>query len=173
MRTAIITALCGLSLSIWFSSPAAAQSNSPQDQLPQAISRNLSLSSALPAFQPQPQSGSSNAGNVGNEADNGNRADLADQLSKDKAIAQLKQQLETRSPEKFTGCAHILIYVPPVTDTKMIIKVPEGTASIPTVPSLSVCRQDLRRVDAPLPAPKVNPNPGGAFIPLRAVAKPD
>jgi hypothetical protein len=170
VRTAIITALCGLSLSIWFSSPAAAQSNSPKDQLPVALSRNLSLSSAFPAFQPQPQSGN---GNVGNGAGNGNRADLADQLSKDKAMAQLKQQLETRSAEKFIGCAHILIYVAPVTDTKMIIKVPEGAASVPTVPNLSVCREDLRRVDAPLPAPRVNPNPGGALIPLRAVARPD
>ena len=170
MRIAIITALCGLSLSIWFSSPAAAQSNSPKDQLPEALSRNLSLSSAFPAFQPQPQSGS---GNVGNGAGNENRADVADHLSKDKAIAQLKQQLETLSPEKFTGCAHILIYVAPVTDTKMIIKVPEGTASVPTVPNLSVCREDLRRVDVPRPAPRGNPNPGGALIPLRAVARPD
>jgi hypothetical protein len=169
MRTAIITALCGLSLSIWFSSPAAAQSNSPKDQLPQAISRNLSLSSTFPAFQPQPQSG---GGNV----INGNRADLADQLSKDKAIAQLKQQLRqgTLSLESSSGCAHILIYVPPVTDTKMIIKVPESTANSRTAgPSVNVCGQDLRRVDAPRPAPRENPNPGGALIPLRAVAKPD
>jgi hypothetical protein len=170
MRTAIITALCGMSLSIWFSSPAAAQSNSPKDQLPEALSRNLSPSSAFPEFQPQPQTEN---GNAGNGTDKGNRADLADQLSKDKTVAQLKQQLETRSAEKFTGCAHILIYVAPVTDTKMIIMVPEGTASVPAVPNLSVCRQDLRRVDAPRPAPAENPNPGSALVPLRAVAKPD
>jgi hypothetical protein len=171
MRTAIISALGGLVLSISLSSPAAAQSNSAKDQLPESLSQKLSLSSVLPMFPSHSRSGTANAGND-------NSASSADTLLKFKAFPQLREQLGNHLLGLSSACAHILIYVPPVTDTKMIIKVPgsdklpEGAGNGRAVPNVGACGEDLRRVDAPHPAPPSSPDGKPALVPVHQSAVP-
>lgn len=176
MRTLIISALCGFSLAIVLSSPAAAQSNAATGQLPESPSQKLSLPAALPMLPSHAQSGSANAPNE-------NPSDSANALLKDKALAQLRQQLETHPFGVSSACAHIIIYVPPVTDTKMIIKVPgsdkvpengddRAVPSMPNVAGVGACGEDLRRVDAPHPAPPSTPDGKAALVPVHQPSDP-
>lgn len=173
MRTLIISVFCGFSLAIAYSSPAAAQLNPSNDQLASSsalLSQKSSLASELPLIQPDARPGAGNA-NHQNPADPGD-------AQKEKALAQLRRQLGTRPFGISSACAHIIIYVPPVTDAKMIIKVP-GSDKAPEsnqdghivpdlrdVPSVGVCGEDLRRVDAPHPAPPSNPDGKATLVPV-------
>jgi hypothetical protein len=171
MRTLIISALGAVALALAFSSPAAAQSGSTQDSLSESLAQTLSFSSALPMFPSHAQFGAANANNE-------NPSNSANALLKDKAFAQLRLQLGAHSAGVSSGCAHILIYVPPVTDTKMIIKVPgsdklpEGADNGRATPSVGACGEDLRRVEAPHQPPPSRPDGRAKLIPVHQPGDP-
>lgn len=160
-----------LILAFGFTSSISAQTNSNAANVPDSVLRSLTFSPKLPEFvknlssdqssRIEPQDDAKPELNLGNRAQNF----LQHALDRD---------LMTGSSE----CGHILIYVPPVTDTKMIIRVPgnsqspDGTPNIRANPPVKVCGQDLRRVDGPRPAPPPNANRDGTLLPLRQIALP-
>jgi len=152
MRRATIACLSpAFLLLLCYPSPAAAQSTPANPQLPQSVVRGLSLPTGLD-FQ--------------KHLDRLGKGLLDDKNLKSRALHDLQDALQSS-----TECGHILIYVPPVTDTKMIIKVPEGVANGRATPTVKACGEDLRRVDAPRPAPPSVPGQD-AKSPLRNASFP-
>jgi hypothetical protein len=170
MRTAIGSALCIFGLLICCSYPAAAQSASSSPQLPETLLHRLSLPGELPGLQfPALQK---KAESPARELSSNSSQEPI--RIKDKKDLQdwLRQHIDPALLESSSECGHIIIYVPPVTDTKMIIKVPQDAADGRTTPGVRACGEDLRRVDAPRRAPPATPNGSGVVVPLRSVSMP-
>lgn len=171
MRSVCGFLLSFLILGFGFASSTSAQATSNTADVPDSVLRSLTLSPKFPEF----------ARNLNSDQSSRNESqDAANPEPNVKKRAQdfLRRALDRSLISDAGECGHILIYVPPVTDTKMIIKVPESAQSPDNNPSghatpaVKVCGQDLRRVDAPRPVPPLNPNRDAALVPLRQIALP-
>lgn len=161
MRSATRSALCAFALSVCFSYPAAAQSNAASPQVPEALLRKLSLPAELAGLQNKAESPARELSGNATLGPNG--------IHEEKSLQDWLRQhhIDPALLESSGECGHILIYVPPITDTKMIIKVPEGVANGEKAPTVKACGADLRRVDAPRLVPRSAPGRDTGQSPLR------
>ena len=168
--------ICGfllscLILSFGFATSTGAQTTSNAASGPGSVLRSLTLTTKFAEFQ---KHATFHLLSPDKSQDAANPEVNLQKRARDFLQHALDRNLLSDSGE----CGHILIYVPPVTDTKMIIKVPENAKapdSAPdgrATPAVKVCGQDLRRVDTPRPAPRLNPNRDGALVPLHEITLP-